>query len=126
MLREKVIAAAARRMVVIADGTKQVETLGRAPVPVEVLPLARAFVHARIEALGGAPVLRGAAADPYRTDQGNLVLDCRFGPIADPAALAAMLAAIPGAVGHGLFLDEVDALYMARDGVVSRIERPRG
>lgn len=123
MLREKVIASAAARMVVIADGGKQVARLGLAPVPVEVLPLARAFVARRLVALGGDPVLRGPVDAPYRTDQANLVLDCRFGPIADPAALAAGLAAIPGAVGHGLFVDEVDALYLARDGAVSRIER---
>ncbi len=77
-----------------------------------------------LAAIGGRPTLRESDGGPYRTDQGNIVLDCRFGAIADPAALAARLSAIPGVMGHGLFLDEVDALYVAEGGVVERIERP--
>lgn len=123
MLREKVVAASARRMIVIADGGKRVARLGAAAVPVEVLPFARGFVAARITALGGVPVLRGGPA-PYRTDQDNLVLDCRFPAIPDPRALATALSAIPGLLGHGLFLDEVDAAYLAAAGQVERIERP--
>ncbi|MEO5866844.1 MAG: ribose-5-phosphate isomerase RpiA [Sphingomonas sp.] len=121
MLREKIVASAARRMIVVADGSKRVAALGAAPVPVEVLPFARTFAEMRLGALGATPILRGGGA--YRTDQGNLVFDCRFAALADPAAAAARLAAIPGAVGHGLFLDEVDAAYIASDGIVTRLER---
>jgi ribose 5-phosphate isomerase A len=124
MLREKIIAAATRRMIVIADGSKRVVRLGAALLPVEILPLAQAFVADRIAAIGGLPILRQAAEALYRTDQGNIILDCRFGPVDDPAALAAHLSAIPGVLGHGLFLDEIDALYVADRGVVDRIERP--
>ena len=124
MLREKVVAASARRMVVIADGSKRVDQLGAAPLPVEVLPFAHQFVAARLRALGAEPVLRKAETDPYLTDQGNLVLDCRFSGLPDPAGLARDLSAIPGVLGHGLFLDEVDAVYVAQDGRVDRIERP--
>lgn len=120
MLREKVVAASARRMVAIADGSKRVARLGTAPVPVEVLPFAQALVADQVRGLAGTPVLR----ENYRTDQDNIVLDCHFDPIPDPVALAASLAAIPGLLGHGLFLDEIDALYVADRGVVSRIERP--
>jgi ribose 5-phosphate isomerase A len=125
MTREKIVAAAALRMVVIADGSKQVAMLGETfPVPVEVLPFARAFVAYRLAALGGTPVLRLRDGAEWRTDQDNPILDTRFGAIADPHMLARALSCIPGVVGHGLFVDEVDAAYVARDGIVSRIERP--
>ncbi|QNE31805.1 ribose-5-phosphate isomerase RpiA [Sphingomonas sp. NBWT7] len=119
MLREKAVAAAARRMIVIADGSKRVAAIGAAKLPVEVLPFARAFVVARLERLGAEVTVRAG----YRTDNGNLVADCRFAAMPDPRALAAAIAAIPGALGHGLFLDEVDAAYVADGGVVARLER---
>ena len=119
MLREKVVAAAARRMVAIADASKRVERLGGAPVPVEVLPFARSFVAAQVAALGGTGGWRAG----YLTDNGNPVLDVRFGTIADAAALAAALSAIPGVLGHGVFPHEIDAAYIAADGVVTRVER---
>ena len=119
MLREKVVAAASRRMVVIADASKHVEAIGAAAsLPVEVLPFACAFVRERLEALGGRVTLRDG-----RTDNGNLILDVDFDAFPDPAALAAAIDGIPGALGHGLFLDEVDAVYIARDGIVTRLER---
>ncbi|SEK70207.1 ribose-5-phosphate isomerase [Sphingomonas palmae] len=121
MLREKVIAAASTRMVVIADGSKRVAAIGAAKLPVEVLPFARAFVTARLEALGAAVVLRDGV-----TDNGNVILDARFGAISDPAKLAAAIDAVPGALGHGLFLREVDAAYVASAGTVELIERGEG
>jgi ribose 5-phosphate isomerase A len=125
MTREKIVAASATRMVVIADGSKKVGQLGAAlmPVPVEVLPFAQAFVAHALERIGGRPALRADGGAAYRTDQDNLVLDTRFGPIADPAGLARALSSIPGVIGHGLFVDEVDACYLAHEGEVSRIER---
>ena len=119
MLREKIVAAASARMIVIADGSKRVAAIGAAKIPVEVLPFASAFVAARLATLGGTPVLRAG----FVTDQGNIVLDCRFPPALDHAALAAKIATIPGALGHGLFLSEVDAAYIATDGAVTRLER---
>lgn len=124
MLREKIVAEAARRMVVIADGSKRVATLGKAPVPVETLPFAQSFVAEAVRKLGADPVLRIAESGrAYRTEQGNLVLDCHFGAIADPAGLAAALSVIPGALGHGLFVTQVTAAYIACEGVVTRLER---
>lgn len=119
MLREKAVAAAARRMIVIADGTKRVAAIGTAPVPVEILPFARSFVVAALTTLGANVTLR----EGYVTDNGNAVADCRFAPFPDPDKLAAQIAAIPGALAHGLFLQEVDAAYIATDGVVTRLER---
>lgn len=123
MLREKVVASAAARFVVIADGSKQVDALGSAAVPVETLPFARSLVTARLAELGATVSLRGGEDQPFRTDNGNAVLDCRFADLSDPRALAEGIARIPGALGHGLFLDEVDAAYVATDGIVTRLER---
>ena len=119
MLREKTVAAASRRMVVIADGSKRVAAIGAVKLPVEVLPFARTSVVAALARLGAAVTVR----DGYVTDNGNLIADCRFPAMPNPRALAAESAAIPGALGHGLFLDEVDAAYIAADGVVTRLER---
>lgn len=119
MLREKVVAAASARMIVIADGSKQVARIGAAKIPVEVLPFARDFVAARLAELGGTPVLRAG----FTSDQGNAILDCHFPLGLDHTVLAAQIAAIPGALGHGLFLDEVDAAYIASNGIVTRLER---
>ena len=125
MTREKIVAAAAARMVVIADGSKQVAAIGAgAPVPVEALPFAQAFVAARLAALGARVAQRRRGPDAYLTDNGNPVLDARFAAINDPRTLGAALDALPGVVGHGLFLDEVAVAYVARDGRVTRIDRP--
>jgi ribose 5-phosphate isomerase A len=120
MLREKTVAAASRRMVVIADGSKHVAALGAVPVPVEILQFACASVLA---VLGGAPVLRLTDdGEPYRTDNGNWIADVRY-DLNDPRAVAQRLDSLPGVLGHGLFLDEVDAAYIACRGVVTRLER---
>jgi ribose 5-phosphate isomerase A len=119
MLREKIVAASSRRMIVIADATKRVARIGRAKLPVEVLPFARAFVTARLEGLGANAALRQG----YRTDQDNLVIDCIFPEMPDPCALATAISAIPGVLGHGLFLDEVDCAYIGEGDHVIRLER---
>jgi ribose 5-phosphate isomerase A len=121
MLREKAVAAASARMLVIADGSKRVARLGAAKLPVEVLPFARTFVFARLGQLAQSVEARGGGA--YRTDNGNLVADLTGWDASDPERLAAALQAIPGVVGHGLFLTEVSAAYIADGGVVARLER---
>jgi len=126
MLREKIVAEAARRMIAIADISKAVECLGARAVPVEVVAMARSFVSRRLVQLGGSPRLRAGPQDVFRTDQGNLVLDCAFGPIAEPERLAAALDAIPGLVGHGLFLHEIDTIFLAGpEGIERRDRSPR-
>lgn len=123
LLREKVVAQAAARMICIVDPSKRVAALGGRPVPLETLPFAGAFVAARAAGLGAEPVVRrDAAGTPVRSDQGNLLIDCRFAAIADPERLGAQLSAIPGVLGHGLFLSEISALYV---GETIRLERPR-
>jgi len=125
MLSEKIVASAARRMIAIADDTKAVARLGARPVPVEVLPDARAFAAGKLAALGCVATLRrDAGQTPIRTDHGNIIVDCQFDRLDDPAALAAQLASIPGVLGHGLFLTEIDALYLGTvDGVVCTDQR---
>jgi ribose 5-phosphate isomerase A len=123
MLREKIVAAAAARMIVVVDSGKQVAVLGNVPLPVEVLPFAAGFASDRIERFGATVSRRMAGDRSYRTDQGNAVLDCCFGPIDDPQALAFALSAIPGMLGHGLFLDEIDAAYVGTSDGVIRLTR---
>lgn len=114
--REKVVDAAADRLLVVADPSKAAGQLDH-PVPVEVLPDARTTVADDVRALGGTPTLRDAEAKdgPVVTDNGNLVLDCEFGTIAQPAELAADLAAIPGVVEHGLFVGLADEIHVGSD-----------
>ena len=117
--REKLVDAAADRFLVVADPTKTADALNL-PVPLEVLPDARRPVADRVADLGGEPSLRAADRKdgPVVTDNGNLVLDCAFGPIEDPASLAADLAAIPGVIEHGLFVGMADAIYVGTDAGV--------
>ncbi|MFC7134643.1 MULTISPECIES: ribose-5-phosphate isomerase RpiA [Salinibaculum] len=118
--REKIVDAAADRLLVVADPTKEAEVLD-APVPVEVLPDARSTAADEIEAAGGDPTLRAAERKdgPVVTDNGNLVLDCAFGTIEDPGALAATLSAVPGVVEHGLFVGLADEIHVGSDAGVT-------
>lgn len=121
MVREKVVDYGAKRLVILADGSKRVEQLGNSvPVPVEVLPFAWAAVAGEIDELGARWDLREVTAKdgPVVTDNGNLILDTKFGPIDDPAALERILAIIPGVLGSGLFTGHVDIVYCGtNDGV---------
>lgn len=116
LLREKLVAAVTAREVIVADTSKVVARLGeRCPVPVEVVPFGWRHARRRLEQLGATVTPRQAAGqqDLYTTDSGNLILDCAFGPIADPPALAARLKALPGVVEHGLFIDLAHTLVLA-------------
>jgi ribose 5-phosphate isomerase A len=105
LFREKMVAMAARRFVVIADSSKLVDRLGRTYVPVEVAPFLWRRTAARLGALGAAWTLRGGEATPYRTDNGNLIVDLTFPDgIAEPAGTAAALKAVTGVLEHGLFV----------------------
>ena len=124
MLREKIVASAATRMLAVADNSKLAAHLGNRPVPVEILPFARAYIERRLRELGAEPALRREPSGaPFVTDQANIVLDARFPSIDMPEALAAALDACPGILAHGLFLTEIDAIYVAGPEGVSRQER---
>ncbi|WP_267641556.1 ribose-5-phosphate isomerase RpiA [Haloarchaeobius amylolyticus] len=122
--REKIVDAAADRFVVVADPSKVVEGLDY-PVPVEVLPDARTTVADAVVDHGGDPTLRQAERKdgPVVTDNGNVVLDCDFGTVADPAELATALSALPGVVEHGLFVDMADEVHVGLDDGVERRTR---
>lgn len=113
LLREKIVADASRRFIVIIDSDKLVDQLGqRCPVPVEVLPFGWESTAEKIKTLGGEPVLRMGEGSPYRSDQDNYILDCAFGAIQDAEKLAQRLDSIPGALGHGLFLNMADEVIV--------------
>ncbi len=117
--REKIVDAAADRLLIVVDPTKVTETLA-APVPVEVLPDARETVAEAVRARGGDPTLRAAQCKdgPVVTDNGNLLVDCAFGDIDDPAGLARALSELPGVVEHGLFVDLADEVHVGTaDGI---------
>lgn len=117
--RERVIAAAAERFVVVVDGSKLADALSL-PVPVEVLPPARSYVAAAVRDLGGAPSLRDAGGKdgPVVTDNGNLVLDVDFGRIDVPDALAADLSGLAGVIDHGVFVGLADEIHVGRESRV--------
>ncbi|HWZ82358.1 MAG TPA: ribose-5-phosphate isomerase RpiA [Terriglobales bacterium] len=105
LLREKIIATASKRMIVVADSSKLVSALGKFPLPVEVIPFAQAVVAKKISALGASCKLRNRLDGmPFVTDEGHHILDCSFGEITDPPALARTLSDMPGVVEHGLFI----------------------
>ncbi len=130
LLREKIVAASSKRMLVIADESKLVARLGKFALPVEVLEFGHKTTALRIAAataaLGyaGVPItLRSRDGATVRTDSGNLLYDCVFGAITSAAKLAQALADIPGVVEHGLFLGLATTLLIAHPGEVEVIER---
>jgi ribose 5-phosphate isomerase A len=126
LLREKLVARAARRFVVVADASKRVRRLGtRSPVPVEVVPFGWSTHLPFFERLGAVPALRRTAdGEPYRTDGGHYIVDCRFPKgIPDPRALARVLAARPGIVEDGLFLRMAHEAFIAAAAGVRRLTR---
>lgn len=121
LLREKIVARCAQRFLIMVDSSKMSEQL-RIAVPVEIVPFGLGAAWRRLEGLGGKPRLRLAAGAPYVSDNGNQILDVDFGAIADPAALAAQLDAIPGVMDHGLFVGLVDEVHVA-DATSARVIR---
>jgi ribose 5-phosphate isomerase A len=125
-LREKIIASASRKLVIIADSTKLVSVLGKAPVPVEVIPFAQALVAKELAALGAVVNIRlDRSGKPCITDEGHHILDCQFGRIDDPVTLTRTLDDMPGIVEHGLFLDMADVVLVGKNGGVQEL-RPTG
>ncbi len=125
LLREKIVASASKKLVIIADSRKLVDTLGAFPLPIEVVPFAAAIVQAHLETLNMQPKLRvTSAGEEFRTDENNVIFDCHLGSIAAPVDLAARLNAVPGIVEHGLFIDMADAFVLARGDTAEVITRP--
>ena len=124
LLREKIVATASRRMTVIVDGSKLVPRLGGVRVPVEVVAFGSEATAAHLVAAGADPKLRLAGdGAPFRTDGGNLILDCAFPAIPDAAALHATLKAITGVVETGLFIDQATTVLAATSDGLRTMER---
>ena len=121
LTREKIVAAASKRLIVIADETKLVSSLGEGQLlPIEILPFALPLVADRIRRMGGKPKLRERkdGSGPYVTDNGNFILDVDFGVIEDPKDLESRIKRIPGVIETGLFIEMADeALIGTRSGI---------
>jgi ribose 5-phosphate isomerase A len=124
MLREKIVAEASARMIVVADHTKRVKQLGAAtPVPVELVPFGWEIAIAKLEALGCKPVLRRVDGQAFTTDGGNFVADCSFAAIADAGALQEALKRITGVVETGLFVGLASEAILGSDEGVTVLAR---
>src|SRR5882672_8149748 len=124
LLREKIVASATRKFVIIADYSKQVPVLGEFPVPVEIIKFAEALVAKKIAALGAAVTTRAdSSGRKFITDEGNHILDCHFGQIPDPPALARKLETTPGVVEHGLFIGMASIALIGKGTQVLEIPR---
>ena len=110
LLREKIVATSSETMIVVADSSKRVETLGRFPLPIEIVQFGARATLRRIEGAArragceGSILMRLKDTEPFVTDNGNYLCDCAFGVIAEPEKLAAALSSVPGVVEHGLFI----------------------
>ncbi|MDX1944946.1 MAG: ribose-5-phosphate isomerase RpiA [Pirellulaceae bacterium] len=113
LVREKIVAAASKKLVILVGEEKLVPTLGaRGKLPVEALPFGLGATIRHLTALGLSPVVRQTGGKTFITDNGNVVLDCGTGPIVQPAELEAAVRAIPGVVGTGLFLGMADVVLI--------------
>jgi ribose 5-phosphate isomerase A len=122
LLREKIVASASKRFVIVADESKQVEKLGRFPLPVEVIHMAAPLVRDSLRELGFTPTIRmNPDGTRYITDEGNLILDCSGLLLENPDEIAAKIDSIIGVVEHGLFLGMANlALIACEDRLIER------
>lgn len=127
LLREKIVAAASRRLAIIVDATKLVDRLGtHTPVPVEAVTFGLESTRAALEKLGATIRLRqSSSGEPFVTDSGNRILDCSFGTIADPARLEECIGRVVGVVESGLFIGRADLVFVADAAGVHRLDSAR-
>ncbi|MDP6329376.1 MAG: ribose-5-phosphate isomerase RpiA [SAR324 cluster bacterium] len=123
LLREKIVAASAKRYLIIIDSSKQVETLGAFPLPVEVIPFGWQVVLGKLEGMYARPELRKSGGQPFVTDEGNYIIDCNFKSILEPAQLETDLNRIPGVVENGLFTGMCDRMIMGMGDQIFSKER---
>jgi ribose 5-phosphate isomerase A len=129
LTREKIVAAASKTLIIIADERKKAKILGEngQQVPIEVLPFSAPFVARKLSELGGKPKIREGTGKvgPVVTDNGNFIIDVDFGPIENPSKLDAKLKRIPGIVETGLFVDMADLVYLGKLDKVERLKRKK-
>ncbi|NBC83110.1 MAG: ribose-5-phosphate isomerase RpiA [Bacteroidetes bacterium] len=123
LMREKIVAAASHKFLVIVDESKLVTHLGKFPLPVEVLPFGLEMTRRKIESLGCQVTIRAGKNQYFITDNGNYILDCEFGTINNPTEMNKKIYTIPGVVDHGLFIQMADKIFVGyRSGEVQVIE----
>jgi ribose 5-phosphate isomerase A len=124
LVRERIVAAASNRQLILVEAEKLVPVLGsRRRLPVEVVPFALTLLIRRLDELGLRPELRTVEGRPFVSDNDNLILDCAVEPIEDASALDRRIRAIPGVVDTGLFLGTADTVLVAADGAVRELTR---
>jgi ribose 5-phosphate isomerase A len=124
LLREKIIAKAAKTFIVVSDSHKNVDTLGTFPLPIEVVPFGYEMTMKYIRELGGNPKLREKDGNPFLTDNGNFIIDSSFQEINHPKELEKNLNLIPGVVDNGLFVELADAVITIIDKkLVTKVRR---
>jgi len=127
LTREKVVAFASKKLVIVADERKKVKLLGENnhPVPIEVLPFATTTVMHKMKEIGGKPFLRESnkKVGPVITDNGNVIIDVNFGLVHEPTELERKLKGLPGVVETGLFVKMVDTVYIGKHSAVEKLER---
>jgi ribose 5-phosphate isomerase A len=127
LAREKIVASASKKFIIIADETKKVKLLGQndQPIPIEALQFATALVISKIKQLGGTAILREGKGKvgPIVTDNGNIIIDAHFGIIQNPDELERKLKALPGVVETGLFINMADVVYLGTRSNVEKLER---
>ena len=125
--REKIVAFASKKLVIVADESKKVKVLGKNnhPVPIEVLPFATPIVMRKIKEIGGKPILREGTkkVGPVITDNGNVIIDVDFGIIHNPAELERRLKILPGVVETGLFVKMANVVYLGKRSGVEKLEK---
>jgi ribose 5-phosphate isomerase A len=129
LLREKIVASSSKQMIVIADDTKKVDTLGKFPLPIEIVPFGVKSTAMKIEHASrwagceGPLALRLRDDELFVTDNGNVIIDCSFGQIPDAQKLASALSTIPGLVDHGLFIDMAGLAILGGPDGIEILER---
>jgi ribose 5-phosphate isomerase A len=127
LAREKIVASASKKLIIVADENKKVKTLGENnhPVPIEVLPFAAPLIVRKIREVGGKPVLREGRdkVGPVITDNGNVIIDANFGLLRKPEELENRLKALPGVVETGLFVKMTDIAYIGKRSSVEKLAK---
>jgi ribose 5-phosphate isomerase A len=124
LVRERIVAAASGRQIILVGAEKLVPVLGsRGRLPVEVVPFSLALARRRLESIAGTAAVRTVEGRPFVSDNGNLILDCAIGPIADPARLERLIHEVPGVVDTGLFLGTAHAVLVADGEGVREMRR---
>ena len=130
LAREKIVALASKKLIIIADENKKVKILGENdhPVPIEVLPFATSLVMRKIEEIGGKSTLREGIkkVGPVITDNGNVIIDANFGLIRNPTKLERELKCLPGVVETGLFVNMASVVYLGKHSCVEELKKNQG